>query len=183
MARINSNITPKNISARHRDTWSNHVLIISHIRMDVPETQNSLDCDGHAALFPNWNHQIKESPTGGVGTVSSKTQRTTQTSEVWKKLKPSTFHPLLHVKIPLPQEGFPPQIPRPRPRPFPSKKPVLGTPKKFKAIPSTYFCASGISCDRPNMAKLAKEIKKLRFKSRDINVLKLSHEFTSEWRL
>ncbi len=28
-------------------------MIIRHIRMDAPETQNSLDCDGHAALFPN----------------------------------------------------------------------------------------------------------------------------------
>ena len=30
-----------------------------------------------------------------------------------QKVKHSTFHPLLHVKIPLPQEGFPPQILRP----------------------------------------------------------------------
>ena len=37
----------------------------------------------------------------------SGSQRTTQNSEVFKKLEPSTFHPLRHVKIPLPQEGFP----------------------------------------------------------------------------
>ena len=55
--------------------------------------------------------------------------------------------------------------------------------KKFKAIASTCFFASGISCDRPNKAKLANEIKNLPFESRDMIVLKLSHEFTSEWRL
>ena len=37
----------------------------------------------------------------------SGSQRTTQNSEVFKKLEPSTFHPLRHVKITLPQEVFP----------------------------------------------------------------------------
>ena len=89
--------------------------------MDAPETQKSLDCDGHAALFPHRNNRFKESPTGGVGTVSSKTQKTTQNISAksfgkktfhkivkhLKKLEPSTFHPLPRIKIPLPQEGFP----------------------------------------------------------------------------
>ena len=89
--------------------------------MDAPETQNSLDCDGHAALFPNWNHRFKESPTGGVGTVGiTKNNTKYQCQKFWQntfhkiveylKLEPSTFHPLPHVKIPLPQEVFPPQI-------------------------------------------------------------------------
>ena len=34
-------------------------------------------------------------------------------SDVFKRLEPSTVHPRPHVKIPLPQEGFPPQILRP----------------------------------------------------------------------
>ena len=252
-----------------------------------------LDCDGRAIYWQAEIFDRKES-NSKVLFLSSTSRCRKRTSRKYKKSNKfilvhhrniyksnfhnrSTFHPLRHVKIPLPQEVFPPQILRPRPWPslasastaalasmspsrtatWPSaaakcsgvtpreaaargpsprprgeklweifgtskvkvleivapalgqpvlcgkmrrtstqefcinklgsknsrNPPVLGTPKQIKAIPSTCFFASGISCDRPNMAKLANEIKKLRFESRDINVLKLSHEGSSEWRL
>ena len=59
----------------------------------------------------------------------------------------------------------------------------LGHQENLKATPRLASLLLVFSCDRPNMAKLENEIKKLRFKSRDIKVLKLSHEFTSDWRL
>ena len=91
--------------------------------MDALETQNSVDCDGHVALYfqseridskrvqlevsaqysLDHKKQYKISVPNGFGkTLTTK-------SEVSKELEPSTFHPLPHVKIPLPQEVFLPK--------------------------------------------------------------------------
>ena len=39
--------------------------------------RNSLDCDGHATLFPDCNPWFKETPTRSVGTIYLCSQRTT----------------------------------------------------------------------------------------------------------
>ena len=74
--RPNPHMNEKNLGSNHETwtcSWSNHVLIVSDIRMDAPETRNSLHCDGHAALFPHWNLRFKDGPTGGVGTTKNNT--------------------------------------------------------------------------------------------------------------
>ena len=47
--------------------------------------RNSLDCDGHATLFPDWNPWFKETPTRSVGTIYLCSQRTTPNigANVW----------------------------------------------------------------------------------------------------
>ena len=86
--------------------------------MGVPEkspTQNFLFSKANRGVGNQPVGTTRTTPNVGAFVLARCPEKLKTTSTT--KIEPSTFHPLRHVKIPLPQEVFPPN-PRPRPRPM-----------------------------------------------------------------
>ena len=122
-----------NLSKHEPSTSSGWLYTCARSEWTLRNLRNSLDCDGHATLFPDCNPWFKETPTRSVGTIYLCSQRTTPNIganvlanfpiNCEKNIHQKIWTINIFIHVPFTTEshasrGFPSPNPPPRPRPY-----------------------------------------------------------------